>query len=84
MTRRPPKEGEMVVSVPGKDPTVDECSCGRYKVSDVSDLPNAPQITTDGIKHFFDEQPCRPSTREEWAKSSTYPYPFEEAPTGLE
>ena len=84
MTRRAPKDGEMVVSVPGKESTIDECSCGRYKISDVSDQPNPPRISTDGIKHFFDDSSCRVATREEWTKSSTHPYPFEESPMGLE
>lgn len=84
MTRRPPKKGEEAVSSPGREPTVDECSCGMYTISDGKDITNPPRLSSDGFLHFFDDKTCRPATKEEWNKSSIHPNTFEESPTTFE
>lgn len=80
MTRRAARPGEYVVSTPGREPIVDECQCGKRKVSYVpmDDRVSPPQIDIHGIKHFFDGSACCRATREEWEKVSTYPFPFVE------
>lgn len=78
--RRPPKDGEMVVTVPGKEPFIDECKCGKFKVSyaaaEGDNRTNPPQMDSNGVMHIFDGKNCRPATREEWESRMTGMYPF--------